>query len=91
MIAADSIAFLPRGVRCHYDKVRDTEVLLGPERVLMLDGVGKAILERLDGERTLQDVSAALAQDYAAPLDVITPDVTAFVADLVDKGFVHVR
>lgn len=91
MIGPDSVAFLPRGVRCHFDTVRQVDVLLGPERVLMLDAIGKAILDRLDGTGSLAQVSANLAQDYDAPLDVIAPDVTAYVTDLVEKGFVHVR
>lgn len=91
MIDAATIAFLPRGVRTHYDRVRETEVLLAPERVLMLDAIGKAILERLDGALSVRAVSENLAQTYEAPLDVIEPDVIAYLADLQEKGFVHVR
>ncbi|QFT60832.1 Coenzyme PQQ synthesis protein D (plasmid) [Sulfitobacter sp. THAF37] len=87
----DDVPFLPRGVRTHFDKVRDTEVLLGPERVLMLDQVGVAVLGQLDGAADLADISRALAQVYDAPLDVIEPDVIAFVKDLVEKGMVHVK
>lgn len=91
MISADDIAFLPRGVRTHRDQVRAADVLLGPERVLMLDAVGLAILSRLNGVATVADVSEDLAKAFAAPRDVIEPDVIEFLADLRDKGFVHVR
>ncbi|MEM8578470.1 MAG: pyrroloquinoline quinone biosynthesis peptide chaperone PqqD [Pseudomonadota bacterium] len=85
------IAFLPRGVRTHYDAVRRTDVLMGPERVLMLDAIGKAILERLDGTASVEAIVADLAQTYDAPVEVIAPDVTAYLTDLHGKGFVHVR
>lgn len=91
MISAEDIAFLPRGVRTHRDQVRAADVLLGPERVLMLDQIGLAILSRLDGAATIADISEDLAQTFEAPRDVIEPDVIEYLADLRDKGFVHVR
>ena len=87
----DDVAYLPRGVRTHLDKVRGTEVLLGPERVLILDQVGLAVLGQLDGTASLRTVSETLAGIYDAPLDVIEPDVIAFVQDLRNKGMVHVK
>ena len=87
----DDVPFLPRGVRTHFDAVRNIEVLLGPERVLMLDQVGTAVLRQMDGVSNLSQISERLAQVYDAPLDVIAPDVTAFVTDLRDRGMVHVR
>ena len=85
------VVYLPRGVRTHHDGVRGTEVLLGPERVLMLDQVGVAVLGQLDGNASLRTVSETLAGIYKAPLDVIEPDVIAFLDDLRNKGMVHVR
>ncbi len=87
----DDVPFLPRGVRTHYDKVRGAEVLLGPERVLMLDQVGVAVLGQMDGTASLSEISQALSQVYDAPLEVIEPDVIAFVQDLREKGMVHAR
>lgn len=91
MIAATDIAFLPRGVRTHRDTVRSADVLLAPERVLMLDEIGVAILSRLDGMASVSEISKDLARSYAAPVDVIEPDVIEYLSDLQDKGFVHVR
>lgn len=91
MIGAEDIAFLPRGVRTHKDRVRGADVLLAPERVLMLDGIGLAILSRLDGVATVADISDDLARSYEAPRNVIEPDVIEYLSDLQDKGFVHVR
>lgn len=91
MISADDIAFLPRGVRTHRDKVRSADVLLAPERVVMLDDIGLAILSRLDGVTTVAEISEKLARAYEAPRDVIEPDVIEYLTDLKAKGFVHVR
>lgn len=87
----DDIPFLPRGVRTQFDAVRKVDVLLGPERVLVLDQVGKAVVGQLDGVASLSAISEALTKVYDAPLDVIAPDVTAFVEGLRDRGMVHVR
>ncbi|WP_299044806.1 pyrroloquinoline quinone biosynthesis peptide chaperone PqqD [uncultured Tateyamaria sp.] len=87
----DDVPYLPRGVRTHFDAVRQVDVLLGPERVLVLDHVGTAVLGQLDGVASLGEISTRLAEVYDAPLDVIAPDVTGFVADLRDKGMVHVH
>ena len=91
MITSQDIAYLPRGVRTHRDTVRSADVLLGPERVLMLDQIGLAILTRLDGVISVGQVSQDLANTYEAPLDVIEPDVIEYLNDLRDKGFVNVR
>lgn len=85
------VPYLPRGVRTQFDQVRQVEVLLGPERVLILDQVGEAVLKRLDGTTNLRGISQALSGVYDAPLDVIEPDVVAFVQDLREKGMVHVQ
>ena len=90
MIDATAIPLLPRGVRCHKDRVRGMDVLLGPERVVMLDAIGLAILDRVDGARPVSAISEDLAAVYDAPRDVIEPDVIAYLQDLQDKGFVHV-
>ncbi|MEL7014338.1 MAG: pyrroloquinoline quinone biosynthesis peptide chaperone PqqD [Pseudomonadota bacterium] len=78
-------------MRTHRDTVRSSDVLLAPERVLMLDYIGLAILSRLDGVTTVAEISEKLACTYAAPYDVIEPDVIEYLTDLKEKGFVHVR
>lgn len=91
MIGGHYVAFWPRGVRTHSDEVRSADVLLGPERVLILDQIGLAILLRLDGVASVAEISEDLAKTFQAPRDVIEPDVIKYLSDLRDKGFVHVR
>lgn len=76
---------LPRGVRLHWDKVRETNVLLGPERALMLDPIAFEILKRVDGAASEADISADLAKTFGAPLEQVAGDVAAFLTDLSDK------
>ncbi|MGL4235440.1 pyrroloquinoline quinone biosynthesis peptide chaperone PqqD [Tabrizicola sp.] len=84
-MTAAAIPSLPRGVRTHHDRVRDTEVLLGPERALMLDEIGAAILSEVDGKRSVAEISALLAARYGAPPDAVQSDVVEFLGDLADK------
>ena len=79
------VPVLPRGVRRHFDKVRGVPVLLGPERVLMLDEIGCAILDQVDGAKNLDRISTTLAEIYDAPKDEIEADVVAFLTNLANK------
>lgn len=90
MIGSD-VPFLPRGVRLHYDKVRETNVLLGPERALILDDISNIILAQLDGECSVDVICKDLAETYAAPIDQITTDTLALLTDLANKRLLEAR
>lgn len=79
---------LPRGVRLKHDAVRDTWVLLAPERLLKLDPVALEILRRCSGEVTLAAIVDDLAGAFNAPRERIESDVRAMLADLVGKRMV---
>ncbi len=83
-----SVPVLPRGVRLHDDRVRNCKVLLGPERALILDETGTAILAAVDGRRSIDQIAADLAQRYSAPLEAVRPDVTNFLGDLAKRRLV---
>ncbi|WP_425070304.1 pyrroloquinoline quinone biosynthesis peptide chaperone PqqD [Sagittula sp. S175] len=87
MIDGGAIPVLPRGVRVHFDKVRDTWVLLAPERTVTLDMIGHAILSEVDGERSFDAITQALADKYQAPRDQIAKDSAAFLKTLADRRF----
>ncbi len=82
-----SVPVLPRGVRLHWDRVRTTHVLLAPERAIMLDDIGHAILSRLDG-RTCEALVAGLAADFGADAADVGPDVAEFLGGLVRERLV---
>ncbi|MCV6596962.1 MAG: pyrroloquinoline quinone biosynthesis peptide chaperone PqqD [Mangrovicoccus sp.] len=88
-IPADSIPYLPRGVRLHRDHVRARWVLLAPERTIALDEIGHAILSELDGARPFADVVARLAAKFDAPAPQIADDVSGFLGTLRARRFLE--
>ena len=80
-----------RGVRPHFDKVRNIWILLAPERALKLDDIGRAILDEVDGVRTLAEISAVLSERYDAPLERISSDARTFLSGLMARRMVEAR
>lgn len=80
---------LPRGVRLHRCEVRGADVLLGPERALLLDAVAHAILIRVDGRAGAAEIAADLAAAFGAPAERVGADVAAFLAGLAAKRLVE--
>ena len=76
-------------VRLQHDDVRQRWVLQAPERVLVLDDSGKAIVERFDGEASVEEIVDALVAEYDAPHDVIDHDVRAVLGLLAEKRFLR--
>ncbi len=87
---ASEIPALPRGVRLHFDKIRDTWVLLAPERAVTLDAVGLAILSEVDGTRPFGEITRTLAERYNAPEDQIAKDSSGFLDALRDRRFLDI-
>lgn len=85
------IPALPRGVRLHRDKVRDTWVLLAPERAITLDMVGHAILSEVDGARSFAEITGALAERFNAPIEQIQKDSAGFLDALRNRRFLDVH
>lgn len=71
-----------------HDNVRDVELLLLPERVVLLNKSGAAILGLCDGNRTVQEVVEQLEQDFAAA--DLAGDVMTFLKDARGRGWVVV-
>ena len=76
-------------MRLQYDGARERWVLQAPERVLVLDDSGKAIVERFDGVTSVDEIIYALAAEYDAPREVIDHDVRAVVGLLEEKRFLR--
>ncbi|MDX2193408.1 MAG: pyrroloquinoline quinone biosynthesis peptide chaperone PqqD [Gemmatimonadales bacterium] len=60
-----------------HDDVRQRPVLLYPEGAVLLNDTGRAILDLVDGTRTIDAIAAILAARYGA-------DVRADVIDYLD-------
>jgi len=87
-VTAASVPALRRGIRRRFDETRAAHVLLGPERVIVLDEIAVAIAALVDAKASVGEISQALAQQFEADYAMVEADVIAFVQDLVDKGLV---
>ena len=82
-------AAIPRfapGVRLREDKVRGRWVVLAPERVFMPDEHALAILQLVDGARSIGAITDDLAGRYDAERTLIAADVLAMLQDLTARG-----
>jgi pyrroloquinoline quinone biosynthesis protein D len=70
-----------------YDQVRETHLLLLPERVVQLNRSSAAILALCDGSKTIEAIVAHLEAQFAT--GDLTPDVTAFLRDAHQHGWVE--
>lgn len=88
MIGDDTRPVLPRGVRLHFDAVRGAWTLVAPERAILLDDAGQAILAEVDGERSVGEIAARLAERFAAPVEEILADTREFLEGLAERRLV---
>jgi pyrroloquinoline quinone biosynthesis protein D len=84
-----SVPRLPRGVRLHFDKVRNAHVLLAPERAFNVDDRAVTVLKLVDGVHTISGIAGVLGAQFNADPAVIERDITAMLADLVGKRVVE--
>ncbi|MFF2324996.1 MULTISPECIES: pyrroloquinoline quinone biosynthesis peptide chaperone PqqD [unclassified Streptomyces] len=70
-----------------HDGIRGKDVLLMPERVVVLEGSAGAVLELCDGTRTVADIVGALRARFpAAPVDA---EVGPFMERLRKEGWIR--
>ena len=74
-----------RGVRLRRDEARACWVVLAPERAFLPDAAATAVLQLVDGARSVAGIIDAIARSYDAPRDVIAADVVRLVRDLVAR------
>jgi pyrroloquinoline quinone biosynthesis protein D len=86
-VPAGAVPRLAPGALVRHDRVRDEDQLLMPERVVRLNASGAAILRACDGHRTVEDIVAALEEQFGA--GDLGPEVGAFLADFGGRGWVE--
>jgi pyrroloquinoline quinone biosynthesis protein D len=77
---------LARLVRLEWDPVRERQVLLAPEGVLVLNQTGATILGMCDGKRTVVEIVEELRERYNR---VDGDEVRDFLARLIAKRWVE--
>ena len=77
---------LARRVRLEWDPVREQQVLLEPEGVLVLNQTGANILSLCDGERTVVEIVEELRGQYS---NVAGDEVRNFLSRLIAKRLVE--
>ena len=74
--------------RMQYDGVREKQVLLFPEGLLVLNETAAAILALCDGQRSVAQIAAELGARYSRPVD---QDVLQLLNRLLQKRLVEVE
>ena len=82
----DAVPRLWRLARLDYDPARQRPVLLYPEGAVLLNDTGLAILELVDGRRTVAEIAAELGTRYHAD---VTEDVTEYLSRLAERELIQ--
>ncbi|MGW5735688.1 MULTISPECIES: pyrroloquinoline quinone biosynthesis peptide chaperone PqqD [Streptomyces] len=78
---------LARSVMLRHDRVRGLDLLLLPERVVVLRGSAGSILRLCDGEREVGAIVAELEREH--PDAAVADDVPRFLATLRSEGWLR--
>ena len=82
----DSVPALWRLARIDFDAVRNRPVLLYPEGAVLLNDTGRAILELVDGRRSLREIARVLGERYQTD---VTADVTQYLTQLAERELIR--
>ncbi len=85
-MSPDTVPRIWRLARLDYDPARHRPVLLYPEGAVLLNDTGQAILELVDGQRTVAQIAAELGARYQAD---VTADVTDYLSYLAERELVQ--
>ena len=64
-------------------------LLLYPEKGLLLNPTGAAILKLCTGQHALREIIAQLAAEFQSTPDVLGPEVLTFVRGLLERGLLQ--
>jgi coenzyme PQQ biosynthesis protein PqqD len=64
-------------------------ILLYPEKGLLLNPTGAAILKLCTGEHTLSSIVDTLATQFQSEAAQLEPEVSSFVQGLLDRGLLQ--
>lgn len=81
----ESVPRIRMGVRCSYDQIRESHVVLFPEGVLVLNDTAAAVVDLCDGRTSVGDIASKLAEEFEG---VRPQDVAELVERLVARRVV---
>jgi pyrroloquinoline quinone biosynthesis protein D len=91
VIARSAFPKLADKARLRLDKKTNQHVLLYPEKGLVLNRTGAAILQLCTGENSVEQIIERLQREHGeAPPAVIENEVLTFLDTLVGRGLVRV-
>jgi len=85
-LSLDAVPHLWRLARLDYDPARQRPVLLYPEGAVLLNDTGRAILELVDGKRSVSEIAAELSQRYQTD---VTADVADYLSHLAERELIQ--
>lgn len=75
-------------IHLRFEPKRGAYALLAPEHVYWPDEISVAILQKLDGERTVGAIIGELAREYGAPEEAVGSDVLEFLQTWADERLI---
>lgn len=68
--------------------MNDGAVLVSPEigKVRVLNEMGAAIWQLIDGQKSVDGIATLLVNQYEVSMEQVRNDLTAFTADLTERG-----
>jgi pyrroloquinoline quinone biosynthesis protein D len=85
-LSPDAVPRLWRLARLDYDPARQRPVLLYPEGAVLLNDTGRAILELVDGTRTVAQIAAELSDRYQTD---VRADVAEYLSQLAERELIQ--
>ena len=82
----DTIPRLWKLARLDHDPVRGRAVLLYPEGAVLLNDTGRAVLELVDGRRTVAEIAAILGERYQTD---VSADVAEYLTGLESRELIR--
>ena len=89
---AELLSLRPRlatKAKLRLDPKTGKHILLYPEKGLLLNPTGTAILQQCNGQQTLSAIVTALAAQFQTEPARLEPEVLVFVQGLLDRGLLQ--